>query len=217
MWSPPANLLRLHAVEEKCRAEAFALIGRDVDLQKQLLLVERAMDALIVTARRSTDSEDEATVQLLALRLLNDCSAALKLLLGGYAQASAMALRDILETGYLVAYLTADPSRIPLWRKADQKSLETDFASAVIRQALDKPNGFRDGQRAARYAVLCKLAIHPTFESFRLLTPEGQRCHGGPFTDQRVFSGLLKEMALIVCAAVPVVLAFFPEKKRQVH
>ena len=217
MWSPPANLIRLHAIEERCRAEALALIARDADLQKQLVLVERAMDALIVTARRPTDSENEETVQLLALRLLSDCSAALKLLLGGYAQASAMALRDIMETGYLVAYLAEDPSRIPLWRKADGRSLETDFAPAVIRKALDKPNGFRDGQRAARHAVLCKMAIHPTFESFRLLTPDGQRCHGGPFTDRRIFTGLIREMALIVCAVAPAVIAFFPEERRQVH
>ncbi len=217
MWSPPANLIRLHAVEERCRAEALALIASDADLQKQLVLIERAMDALIVTARRSTESENEETVQLLALRLLSDCAAALKLLLGGYAQASAMALRDVLETGYLVTYLAEDPCRIPMWRKADSRSLETDFAPAVIRKALDKPNGFRDGQRAARYAVLCKMALHPTFESFRLLAPDGQRCHGGPFTDRRILTGVLKEMALIVCAVVPVVIAFFPEDRRKIH
>jgi hypothetical protein len=217
MWSLPANLNGLHAVEEKCRTEAIALVARYPDLQEQLALIERAMDALIVVSRRRTENEDEETIRLLGLRLLNDCAAALKLLLGGYAQAAAMALRDVLETGFLVAYLTAEPNRIPQWRSADDRSLETDFAPAQIRKAFDDSDGFKSGRQAARSAVVCAMAIHPTFRGFRLLAPEGHGLQGGPFTDRRIFASLLKEMTLIVCATVPPVIQFFTDELKAAH
>lgn len=123
-----------------------------------------------------------------------------------------MALRDVLETGFLVAYLVGEQGLISVWRKSDDRARKTKFAPSMVRDALEGRDGFKDGKRAKHYAVFCNMASHPTFPGFQLLAPEGQGCQGGPFTDRRILGGLLDEMSIVVCAAMPALVAFFPPR-----
>ena len=125
-----------------------------------------------------------------------------------------MSLRDVLETEFLMAYLTREGDLISVWHKSDDDIHKTKFPPWKIRKALDVRDGFKEGKRAEHYAVLCKMASHPTFLGFRLLAPEGRGCQGGPFTDRRILGGLLEEMAIVVCAAMPTLVAFFPPRNK---
>lgn len=218
MWSLPTNLIALHAVEEACRAEAVALIAESADLQSHVAFVEAAMSALVTfTQQGANDGEDEETMQLLGLRLLNHCAAAQKLLLSGYGQTSAMVMRDIMETGFLVAYLAGSPALITEWRNSDDRLRKKKFSARAVRVALDDRDGFKDQMRALHYGILCEMASHPAFKGFQLLHPEGQGIKAGPFIDRRIFSGLVDEMARVVVGAVPFLISFFLSGSKTEH
>lgn len=93
--SIPYNLTRLHDNEEKLRAESLRRIEEIPDLAAHLHIVERAMD-LIFALLPSTEVTDEDELHLgnLGIRCFNALASALKLMLGGYYQASALHIRD---------------------------------------------------------------------------------------------------------------------------
>ena len=103
-------------------------------------------------------------------------------MLGGYSQNSAMILRDILETVFLLDYLEKDRSKIARWRTASDRERRKEFKPVAVREALDKRDGFTSGRREKLYKELCELAGHPTPSGFAMLRSTGMDDHRcGPF------------------------------------
>ena len=67
-------------------------------------------------------SEDELTLQYLGIRMFNAGGASIKLALSGYYQKAFHHVRDVLETSFLVDYLSTYPEKIDKWRRADKKT-----------------------------------------------------------------------------------------------
>jgi hypothetical protein len=84
----------------------------DQRLAPHLPVVERAMDLADLLRQHEIDDEDLKVVQMLGMRSFNALGAGLKLALSGYHQNSALILRDILETVFLLDLFNGDPASI---------------------------------------------------------------------------------------------------------
>jgi hypothetical protein len=77
---PLSDLAVTHKHEEKLRAESMALIHASVELSWRLLVIEKAMKVIFgYTIEHTSRSENEATVQLLGIRLFNAAASGMKL------------------------------------------------------------------------------------------------------------------------------------------
>ena len=98
-------------------------------------------------------SEDELTLQYLGIRMFNAGGASIKLALSGYYQKAFHHVRDVLETSFLVDYLSTYPEKIDKWRRADKKTRIVHFGPGVIRNALDKRDDCMSGERTRIYGL----------------------------------------------------------------
>ena len=94
----PENLTLLYQGEEMLRERALALVAGDPRLCLHLAVMEHAMDLADLLRQFETADEDLKVFQMLGMRIFNAFGASLKLALSGYAQDSALLMRDILET-----------------------------------------------------------------------------------------------------------------------
>ncbi|GIK98426.1 MAG: hypothetical protein BroJett029_26350 [Alphaproteobacteria bacterium] len=192
----PEKFTRLHEGEEFFRAKSIEAIRKSEDLLAHAALIERAMDLIDYFCRQHVaQNEDELTIQLLGIRLFNGSASALKLLLSGYYQTSALQQRDLLETIFLLDYFSTDKTRIARWRESDERARQKDFAPIVVRKALDERDGFTERRREKAYKLLCELAGHPTYAGFRMLAPQkGGDAHCGPFFEFTAFKAVYEEL-----------------------
>jgi len=117
----PQSLVGLHAAEELLRDKALGFIMKDERLKLHIAVVESAMDLINVFRQFDTSDEDLKVIQVLGMRTFNVFGAALKLSLSGYHQNSALILRDVLETTFLIDYFSSNRTQIERWRFADKK------------------------------------------------------------------------------------------------
>jgi hypothetical protein len=106
------NLTSLHKHEEELRTRSLAFIEADAGLSDHWKLVAEAMNAIYAFSYdHPHESENELTLQYLGIRLFNVAGASIKLALSGYYQNAFGQLRDMIETSFLVDYLSTYPER----------------------------------------------------------------------------------------------------------
>ena len=130
------NLSSLYAEEEKLRVKALELVAHDSQLQLHITVIGNAMNLADLFRKFSTDDEDMKAIQMLGMRTFNAFGSSLKLALSGYGQNSALILRLILETVFLLELLEGDRSLIERWRCADEKLIKEKFWPLPVRKAL---------------------------------------------------------------------------------
>src|SRR5262245_5686440 len=158
------NLTSLHDHEEQLRARTLAAIKADAALSDHWNLVAEAMNAIYAFSHdHPHGSEDELTLQYLGIRLFNAAGASVKLALSGYYQKAFGQLRDVIETSFLVDYLSTHPEEIDEWRRADRKKLISHFGPGRIRNMLDKRDSYTSGERTRIYHLISELASHPSY------------------------------------------------------
>jgi hypothetical protein len=91
------------------------------------------MDLADVLRQFETADEDLKVIQLLGMRTFNAFGASVKLALSGYSQNSALILRDVLETVFLIGYFAGDRTLIERWRFADKRARLRDFGPLKVR------------------------------------------------------------------------------------
>jgi hypothetical protein len=142
------NLISLHKHEEELRAQSLAEIKASADLSEHWSLVAEAMNAIYAFSHDHPHaSENELTLQYLGIRLFNAAGASIKLAISGYYQKAFDQLRDVIETYFLVDYLSTYPGKIEEWKAADKKKRIAHFGPSLIRNALDKRDGYTSGER----------------------------------------------------------------------
>lgn len=192
-----ANLRLLHQGEEAIRAQSLLAIEASETLTGSLATIECVMD-MLQFYRMSYPAliDDLLTIHLLGFRLFNAAASAVKLMLGGYYQASGLHIRDILETAFLLDYFSMDEAAIQRWRSAkDESERNKEFGPVKIRIALDKRDGFVEERRKGHYKLLCELATHPTVAGFRMLQPKaGANAECGCFFASDLLTGSLQEL-----------------------
>ncbi|MGM5053296.1 hypothetical protein [Rhizobium sp. 862_C5_N1_2] len=207
----PANLENLHRGEEQLRDKALAIIASDVRLQLHLAFIEAAMDLADIFRQFDTEDEDLKVAQVLGMRTFNAFGASLKLTFTGYHQISALILRDVLETVFLLDLFASDRSLIERWRFADKKARMKQFSPVKVREALDDRDGFASKRRAEMYEMFSELAGHPTMKSDLMMRPQK---HGdaviGPFMEVAAFDAVVSEMGRLAIQVGEQINAFFP-------
>jgi hypothetical protein len=125
------NLVGLHRFEENLRVNSLAAIDADPAMSDHWNFIAEAMNAIhAFTHDHVHRSEDELTLQYLGIRLFNTAGASIKLALSGYYQKAFHQVRDVLETSFLVDYLSTYPEKIDKWRRADKKARIVHFGPA---------------------------------------------------------------------------------------
>lgn len=212
----PENFTRLHKGEEILRGKSIEAIQGSEDLTAHAVLIERSMDLIDYFCRQhKAQDKDQLTVQLLGIRMFNAAASALKLLLSGYYQTSALQQRDMLETIFLLDYFTTDRTLITTWREADERARRDGFAPAAVRKALDGRNGFTERKREKAYKLLCELAGHPTYAGFTMLAQQRSGdAHCGPFFEFTALKAVYEELAKHMVQAGNAFMRFFSPETR---
>jgi hypothetical protein len=211
MQDIPENLARLHLGEEELRTKALAMIKADNRLALHLRVVERGMDLADLIRQFPTDNEDLKVIQVLGMRLFNAFGASLKLALSGYGQNSALIMRDVLETLFLLELFRGDMAAIARWRSADKKARIKEFSPLRVREALDARDGFATKKRAAVYELFSELAAHPTMKSVLMMRPQKNGdAVIGPFLEKTAIEAVLSEMGRLAIQAGGVLDGFLP-------
>ena len=206
------NLTSLHKHEEELRARSLATIEADASLSDHWNLVAEAMNAIYAfTHDHAHESENELTLQYLGVRLFNAAGASVKLALSGYYQKALDHVRDVIETYFLVDYLSTYPEKIDEWKRADKKKRISHFGPGIIRSALDKRDGHTSGQRKKIYDFISELASHASYSGISLTTTgPANMAQVGPFLDEKKLAAWLQEIAMRLSHAA-VILASNPE------
>ena len=159
-----------------------------------------------------TQNEDLKVIQILGMRAFNAFAASLKLALSGYGQVSALIVRDIYETAFLLDLFRTDESLLERWRFADKSERKRHFAPAAVRKALDAREGSECRQREGMYRTLSELAAHPTMKSALMMRRQkAGDAHIGPFIEFDLLAAVLYEMGRVAVQVGAVIDHFFPE------
>ena len=194
----PVKLALLHSGEEALRAKSLARIAEHPDMAAHLAMIGRCMD-LIYALLPSVKVQDANQLALgnMGIRVFNALAASIKLMMAGYYQASALQLRDILETIFLLDHFSTNVNLVTRWRSLSEKDRKREFKPTTVRTALDSRDGFTENRRTKAYDPLCKLAGHVTPEGFIMLIPaqHSNNVHCGPFLENRALEATLFEAA----------------------
>ncbi len=197
----PSNLGLLHEHEQTLHTEAVRRVGVLPNLVLHFELAEAAMDLLDLYRQQPSEDEDVRALQALGCRVFNAFASATTLMLTGYYQPSAMILRDILETVFLISYFGSEPSAIARWRQVPAGKGTEEFKPVTVRKYLDKRDGFTEKKREADYRRFSQLAGHPTAASLVMLRPTGMDIHNGPFLDVSALEAVASEMGKLAVQA----------------
>jgi hypothetical protein len=206
------NLTSLHKHEEELRLRSLAAIEADPARSDHWRLVAEAMNAIYAfTHDHVHGSDNELTLQYLGIRLFNAAGASVKLALSGYYQKAFDQMRDVIETCFLVDYLSTYPEKIDEWKRADKKKRISTFGPGIIRNALDKRDGYTSGERKKIYDTISEVASHASYTGISLTTSgPANMANVGPFFDEKKLDVWLQEMAMRLSHAA-VVLVSNPE------
>jgi uncharacterized protein YlaN (UPF0358 family) len=206
------NLLQLHSHEEDWREKALTLVASDEKIILHLEIVQQAMDLANTLRQLPTDDEDLKVIQLFGMRMFNAFGSSFKLAMSGYSQNSALIMRDILETIFLLDMFRSDRGLISQWRLTDDGKQNRKFRPVHVRTFLDKRDGYVKMKRAERYKVFSELAGHPTMKSdYMLRHQKDGDAFIGPFVKDHMLQAVLTEMGTLAIEASEYLDAFFPE------
>lgn len=207
----PSSLASLHSGEEELRGKALSIIAGDERLRLHLAIIEAAMDIADVFRQFDTNDEDIKAAQVLGMRTFNALGASLKLALSGYHQNSALILRDVLETVFLLSLFGGDHTLIRRWRFADKRARMKEFSPVRVREALDTRDGFTSKRRAEMYDLFSELAGHPTMKSAWMMRPQKDGdAVIGPFMEKTALEAVISEMGRLAVQVGEQINAFFP-------
>lgn len=212
---PTANLQSLHQHEETLRGMSLEAIRKDSSMSEHWVLVSEAMNVIYAFAHdHPHQSDDELTLQLLGIRLFNAAGASIKLALSGYYQKAFDQVRDVLETYFLVDYLTTHPGKVQEWKAADKRARIAHFGPGFIRTALDKRDGYTSQQRKKIYDLISENASHASYGGFRLVMNAQNMGEVGPFYDEVKLKMWLEELAKRLGHAAIILLSDFEGEDR---
>lgn len=213
----PGTLGSLSKHEQEICDKSVFEIKKSVELSDHLDIIHESLEVLYFLShdyRNQTD--DELTIQCLGTRIFNSAVSSLKMLLSGYYQSSLMFQRDIIETQFLLDFLTIErpdgQSEISAWKNCTNQERQNRYRPKKIRTALDKRDGFKHKNREARYHEFSEYATHPSYPGFELLAPDGL-VKIGPFFHLPSLADLLKVSARHTLGAAIVLDCHFPLKK----
>lgn len=212
----PGNFYLLHDKEEDIRQESIGLIESDDELTLHLFVIMHAMNMCDMLRKFPTEDEDIKAVQILSIRIFNAFGSSIKLALSGYIQNSALIMRDILETVFLLDLFRVDPTAIERWRFAKTAKAKNEFRPVNVRKILDDHYKHKGEKRREHYNRFSELAGHPTNKSVFMLRPKlNGNAVIGPFCEVTTLGAVLAEAGRLAVMAGETQDSFFPETWRE--
>ena len=207
----PKNLASLHSCEEQLHQRAHSMIADDDRLQLHLAVTEAAMDMADTLRQFNSSDENLKVAVVFGMRTFNAFGASIKLTLSGYHQNSALILRDVMETAFLLDLFAGDRSLIERWRFADKKGRLNEFSPVKVREALDARDGFTSKKRFEMYELFSELAGHPNMKSsWMMRTQEDGDAVIGPFMEATSLEAVISEMGRLAVQVGEQLDQFFP-------
>ncbi|MFN4158888.1 MAG: hypothetical protein ACK4GO_10875 [Gemmobacter sp.] len=207
----PKNLVTLHFQEEQLRSKATTLCAHNIDMQIHLEMIECTMNIVDIFREHPTKDENLKTIQFLGIRIFNALGSSLKLALSGYLQNSALVMRDVLETIFLIDLFRSEPTLIETWRTADRKTIKENFTPVKVRIKLDSRDGFANKRREEHYRLFSELAGHPNMKSTDMLRPKQEGdIVSGPFIEATSLHAVISELGQLAALSCPHLIAFVP-------
>lgn len=99
-----------------------------------LQAIELLLDFLISASNLLKKNEGTSALIFIPERIADDVRVSLDGLLSGYLQIPSDAMRDIMETEFLIRDFALDPEQINVWRNADENVLRRKFRPVHLRQ-----------------------------------------------------------------------------------
>jgi hypothetical protein len=193
------NLATLHGEEERLRTVHIGQVAADKALRDHIDMIRNAMNMIFALTHDHINTNDnELVMQYLGIRMFNAAAASMKLAYSGYYQNAFSALRDFLETFFLVDYLTSFPEKIQDWKGADEKQLRAIYGPGAIRNALDARDGFKEKKRKKLYDMISHYATHAAPSGFHLVTKDDLGMIG-PFYRPELFVAWMQEAVKMIC------------------
>ena len=194
------------------RQKATEIVADNERLELHLSVIEHAMNLADLLRQFPTENEDMKVIQILSMRIFNAFGASVKLGFSGYVQNSALIMRDILETVFLLDSFKGDEAAIKHWRLANDKDRMKSFSPVHVRKVLDARDGFQGKKREVLYKLLSELAGHPTMKSVFMMRPQKDGdAVIGPFIEVSSLEAVLSEMGRLAVQAGEVLNGFFPD------
>jgi hypothetical protein len=189
------NLQRLWAAEDQLWAWAIEVVHKQDHLLDFLEFIETYMSCVEQMRRVVPDGDRHFALASLFLRTFDDLSHALRYCMSGNYRGSAMYLRDLLETDFLLDYLMAENGRPEAWLKASDEDIRTLYAPSSVRTALDQRDGFTERKRKQRFDILSVLGVHPSPKGLELNRDGGRQIRTGPFKHSGSVQACIEEAA----------------------
>lgn len=207
------NLKNLHTQEEALRKKSIEVVLSDPEMCLNISMIEEAMDVSVNLQQILGTTEDFQVIDMLSKRFFNALGASQKLALSGYYQNSALILRDVLESVFLIDLFRRRTESIAEWRNANRKIMKKEFSPMAVRIKLDKMDGTESSRREQIYRDFCELAGHPTMKSSSMLSPiKGGSSVNGPFVEKTSLSAVLNETGRLALQVGGHLLDFYPSE-----
>lgn len=190
----PEKLTSLYEYQNEIQTKSLLYLNGEERYKGSLTFLEQVLNVIFeITTTYENKDEDELAVQYIGIRLFNDITAALKLLLSGYYQIAFSIQRDIIEVCFLLDYFHSNRAEITVWRNADEHLLKTKFKPAAIREALDKRDGLKERKRDKVYQIFCNYATHISYKGNKIVSPKGMGKIGS-FFDEKYLKACYNEL-----------------------
>lgn len=190
----PEKLTSLYEYQNEIQIKSLLHLNGEEKYKDSLVFLEKVLNAIFeITETYKNKNDDELTTQYIGIRLFNDITAALKLLLSGYYQISFSIQRDILEVCFLLDYFHSNRADIAEWKNADNKLLKTKFKAVAIRETLDNRDGLTEKKRYKIYQMFCNYATHISYKGNKIVCPKGLG-EIGSFFDEKYLEACYNEL-----------------------
>lgn len=204
----PENLLSLWKEQDNLLDWSQQVVSKDVCLQDHLELVEAYMSTVDSVRRCAPLGNRHFALCGLFMRTFDSLAQCARFALTGNYSGSAIYARDLLETLFLIDYLMEDIDRPEAWLASDNKTRREKFNPGVVRDALDKRDGYKEGKRLAHYKILSEMGAHPTPASFSLKKDGAQQLRTGPFRQVNLLEACLQEAAIMTSELARILLRY---------
>ena len=196
----PDNLRRLWASEDALIAWSETVLASTPYLLDHVDLIEAYMDCVQSTRQALPVGLRHVAIGSLYIRQFDSLSHGLRATLSGNFTGCAMYARDLVETEFLLDYLLDQPGRPEAWLSCDSAAERNNFSPRVVREALDKRDGFKERKRKLRFDLLSKMGSHPTPTALELKRDGMRMIQSGPFKNTRHLEACIQELARAVAS-----------------
>jgi hypothetical protein len=212
-YSLPENFYRLWQAHDELMPWAVEKLSEVEHLQDHVAMISVYMTGVKFAQESGVKSDRHTALCGLFMRSFEMLSIGLRSCLGGSYHASAMAARDLLETGFLLDFLLDQEGEPERWLKASIADLRNPgkYSPRKVRDYLDRRDGLIERKRKQHFDLLSTLGAHPTPFGFNLRRDGHGNINLGPFKQSKLIQECVEELATCTLTLLPSLIEYVKE------